>query len=129
MNVVDSCGWLEFISEGPNAGFFAPPLNDVETLVVPSITVYEVFKRVLQQSGEADAVQALALMDQGMVVDLDSTTATTAAKLSVALQLPMADAIIVAVARAHGATLWTQDSHFELLEGVRYVTARSDPMA
>lgn len=124
MNVVDSCGWLEYLASGPNADFFAPALNDVESLIVPSISVYEVFKRVLLQRGEGDALQATALMQQGRVVDLDSEAAIAAAALSVEVGLPMADAIMLSAARMYGATLWTQDSHFDGVGGVKYVAAR-----
>ena len=87
-------------------------------------SVFEVFKRVLQQPDEGDALQATALMQQGCVVDLDSAAAIAAAGLSVEMRLPMADAIMLSVARAHGAVLWTQDSHFRDVEGVQYVEAR-----
>lgn len=125
MNVVDSCGWLEFLADGPNAGFFAAPLSDVTTLLVPSISVYEVFKRVLIQRGEGDALQVVALMQQGRMLDLDSGAAVSAARLSADLGMPMADAIMLSAARANDATLWTQDAHFEGVEGVRYAAARS----
>ena len=125
MNVVDSCGWLEFLAAGPNADFFSEPLTDTTTLTVPTISVYEVFKRVLQQRDEGDALQAVALMQQGHIIDLDAGHAIAAAKLSVDLQLPMADALMLAVAREHDAALWTQDSHFESIDGVRYVSAGS----
>lgn len=124
MNVVDSCGWLEFLAAGPNADFFSGPLTDTTTLVVPAISVYEVFRRVLQQRGEGDALQAVALMQQGRIIDLDAAHAIAAAKLGVDLHLPMADAIMLAVARAYDAVFWTQDSHFESVDGVRYVSAR-----
>lgn len=124
MNIVDSCGWLEYLASGPNADFFAAALDDTESLIVPSISVYEVFKRVLLQRGEGDALQATALMQQGRVVDLDSASAIAAAGLSVEFGLPMADAIMLSAARSHGATLWTQDSHFDGVEGVKYVAAR-----
>jgi predicted nucleic acid-binding protein len=124
VNVVDSCGWLEYLASGPNADFFAPALTDVEALIVPVISVYEVFKRVLQQRDEGDALQAVALMQQGRIVEFDATSAIEAATLSVDLGLPMADAVMLSAARAHGATLWTQDSHFESIEGVRYKAAR-----
>ena len=125
MNVVDSCGWLEFLAAGPNADFFAAPLADVTTLLVPTISVYEVFKRVLTQRGEGDALQAVALLQQGRLVDLDPGAAVSAARLSVDLGLPMADAIMLSAARANGATLWTQDAHFDGVDGVRYTAARS----
>ena len=124
MNVVDSCGWLEYLASGPNADFFAPALSDVESLVVPAISVYEVFKSVLQQRDEGDALQAVALMQQGRIVDFDATSAIAAAGLSVDLGLPLADAIMLSTARAHGATLWTQDADFEGLDGVRFKAAR-----
>jgi len=124
MNVVDSCGWLEYLASGPNADFFSPALTDVESLIVPAVSIYEVFKRVLQQRDEGDAFQVVALMQQGRIVDFDATLAIEAAALSVDLGLPMADAIMLSTARAHGATLWTQDSHFEGVEGVRYKDVR-----
>lgn len=124
MNVVDSCGWLEYLASGPNADFFSPALTDVESLIVPAVSIYEVFKRVLQQRDESDAFQVVALMQQGRIVDFDATLAIEAAALSVDLGLPMADAIMLSTARAHGATLWTQDSHFEGVEGVRYKDVR-----
>lgn len=125
MNVVDSCGWLEFLANGPNADFFAAPLSEVSTLVVPTISVYEVFKRVLTQRGEGDALQAVALMQQGRAVDLDASSAISAARLSAAMGLPMADAIMISAARTHDAVLWTQDAHFDGIDGVRYVPAGS----
>jgi toxin FitB len=121
MNIVDSSGWLEYFAEGPNADFFAPAIEDMSKLVVPSVSIYEVFKRTLQQRGEAAALTAAAMMARGQVIDLDMTLALSAAKLSADLKLPMADSIILATARAHTATVWTQDEHFEPVEGVQYV--------
>ena len=120
MNVVDSSGWLEYFSDGPNAAFFADAVETIDDLMVPTISLYEVFKRVLQQRGENDALEAVALIMQGEVVALDTTLALSAAKLSADLRLPMADSIILATARSEGAVLWTQDAHFKDLEGVRY---------
>jgi predicted nucleic acid-binding protein len=127
MNVVDSSGWLEYFADGPNAGFFAPAAEDLDHLVVPTISLYEVFKRVLQQSTEGAALQAIAIMEQGQMVDLTPPLALRAATLSAQLKLPMADSIILATARAHGATLWTQDSDFEHVEGVRYRPKPTSP--
>ena len=121
MNVVDSSAWLEFLADGPNADEFAIPLCDRATLVVPSVTIYEVFKVVLRQRGEDAALQAAALMQQGTVVELSPSLAMIAAKTSVELALPMADSIILATARSHQATLWTQDRHFERVPGVRFL--------
>ena len=125
MNVVDSCGWLEYFAAGANADFFADPIEQTDELVVPTMSVYEVFKRVLQQRSESDALQAVALMQQGTVVDLTTAIALDAARTSVALGLPMADSVMLASARAFRAALWTQDSHFAEIEDVRYVAAKS----
>lgn len=124
MNVVDSCGWLEYLASGPNAEFFAPALTNADQLLVPAVSIYEVFKRVLQQRDEGDALQAVALMQQGRSVDFDASDAVAAATLSVEFGLPMADAIMLSTARSNGATLWTQDVHFEGIAGVRYIAAR-----
>ena len=120
MNVVDSSGWLEYFANGPNVNFFAPPIEDTRHLVVPSLSVFEVFKRVLQQRDENAALQAAALMQQGQIVPLDAKLALAAAKLSVDLKLPLADSVILATARAHHATLWTQDADFASVPGVKY---------
>jgi predicted nucleic acid-binding protein len=120
MNIVDSSGWLEYFADGPNAEHFAEPLRDVAGLVVPAITLYEVFKVVCRQRGEDAALQAIALMQQGQVVDLNGPLALLAAKIRLEMKLPMADSIILATARSHEAVLWTQDVDFADLEGVRY---------
>ncbi len=120
MNVVDSSAWLEYFADGPNAGEFARPIEDTARLVVPTVTLYEVYKRVLQQRSEAEALQAIAVMQQGRLVGLDAGLAVEAAKLSCTLGLPMADSLILAAARSCGATLWTQDGYFEGLPGVEY---------
>lgn len=120
MNVVDSSGWLEYFADGPNADKFAPAIQNTRELIVPTLSIYEVFKRVLQQRGATAGLRAVALMRQGREVDLDTTLALTAAKLSVDLKLPMADSIILATARSYRATLWTQDADFEAMDGVKY---------
>ncbi len=125
MNVVDSSGWLEYFGNGPNADFFAPALADESLLIVPSITIFEVFKRALLQRGQTAALQVTAMMQQGKVVELDAALATTAAQLSAELKLPMADSIILATARQYRATIWTQDADFEGLADVRFVRKTS----
>lgn len=125
MNVVDSCGWLEYFSDGRNADFFAPAIEDTASLIVPTISLFEVFKRILQQRTENDALRAVALMQQGHVVVLDDALALSAAKLSFDLKLPMADSLILATARAHAAILWTQDDDFASVQGVQYIQKHS----
>ena len=124
MNVVDSSGWLEYFAAGPNADFFAAAVEATDELIVPTVSVYEVFKRVSQQRGEGDALQAIALMQQGDVVDLSIHLALEAARTSMALGIPMADSIILATAQSSDATLWTQDADFADIDGVRYVAKR-----
>ena len=121
MNVVDSSGWLEYFADGPNADFFAQATEAVSDLIVPTLSLYEVFKRIHQQRGEGEALQAVAAMIQGQVIDLDMDLALTAAKVSAELKLPMADSVMLATARAYDATLWTQDGDFEEIAGVQYV--------
>ncbi len=120
MNVVDSSGWLEYFAAGPNATRFAKPIQATNSLIVPSLSLFEVFKRVMTQRGEDLALEAAALMRQGKVVPLDDVLALDAARLSVEHRLPMADGIILATALAHDATLWTQDADFQHVKGVRY---------
>ena len=121
MKVVDSSGWLEYFGDGANADFFAPAVEDVEELVVPTLSLYEVFKRVLQQRGEGDALQAVAVMMAGQVVELTAEVALEAARLSVDNRLPLADSVILATARMYDAELWTQDADFVGIEGVHYI--------
>jgi predicted nucleic acid-binding protein len=124
MNLVDSCGWLEYFANGPNADFFAPAIEDTPSLIVPSLCLFEVFKRVLQQRNESDALRAVAVMRQGECIDLDAHLALTAARLSAETKLAMVDSVILATARQHQATLWTQDAQFEGIADVRYVVKR-----
>jgi len=121
MNCVDSSAWLEYIAGGPNSGVFAPAIRDARRLVVPSLCVLEVFKRILQQRGQVAALSAIGPMLQGRVQDLDAPLALEAARLGVAHGLALADSVVLATARLHGAVLWTQDADFAGLPGVRYV--------
>jgi predicted nucleic acid-binding protein len=120
MNVVDSSAWLEYFADGPNAQHFAAPIEDTANQVVPSITLLEVFKRIARQRDEATALQYVALMQQGRVVELDAALALSAAALGLRYKLPLADSIIYATAQQAGATVWTQDADFDGLVGVRY---------
>lgn len=120
MNIVDSCGWLEYSAGGPNADRYAGPLEDIDKLIVPTVCIYEVFRRLLQQRGRSAALETVAIMRQGTVAPLTDSLAMEAAALGCELKLPLADSVILATARAFGATLWTQDAHFASLPGVRY---------
>ena len=120
MKVVDSCGWLEYFADGANADKFAAAIEDTQHLIVPAISIFEVSKRVLQQRGEDAALQTAAIMSQGQVIDLDTSLALTAAKLSAEHKMPMADSIILATARQYNAIVLTQDNDFEGIAGVEY---------
>lgn len=120
MNIVDSSGWLAFFADEPNAEHFLPPLSNSDLLVVPVITIYEVFKVILRESTENDALQAAVAMQKGQVVNLNTPLAIAASRLSLEHQLPMADSIILATAQEFKATLWTQDSDFKNIGGVKY---------
>jgi len=120
MNIVDSSGWLAYFADEPNAKHFLTPLNDPAALVVPTVTIYEVFKVILRESCENDALQAMTAMQKGTVVDLDASLAVAASKLSLEHNLPMADSIVLAAAREFDAILWTQDSDFKNISNVKY---------
>jgi len=120
MNVVDSSAWLEYFADTAHAELFAEPIQDVDHLIVPTITIFEVVRRSLQQHREEAAVEVAAYMRRGTTVALDEELALSAARLGVEMNLPMADCIILATARRYGATLWTMDQDFEGIDGVRY---------
>lgn len=115
-NVVDSSGWLEYFTDSDRADFFAPAIEDPENLLVPVLTLYEVFKKVLRERGENDALQIASMMQTGQIIDVDGSLALAAARHP----LPLADSLIYETALRHGATLWTQDEHFKDLPQVRY---------
>lgn len=121
MNVVDSSGWLSYFANDENASQFAPVIQGTETLIVPTICMYEVFKRLLAQRGEEAALQAVGIMSLGTSVDLTQEIAINAAQISSVHKLAMADSIILATARANKATLWTQDADFGDIAEVRYI--------
>ena len=121
MNVVDSSGWLEYLARGKNSSFFAPVIKATETLVVPTVCMYEVFKRLLTQRGEEAALQAIGIMSLGITADLTREIAVNAAYISSEFKIAMADSIILAITRSNNATLWTQDTDFEGIDGVQYI--------
>ena len=120
MNIVDSSGWLAYFADEPNAKHFVAPLNDTDSLVVPTVTIYEVFKVVLRESNENEALQAVAAMRKGTVVDLTASMAISASRISLEHKIPMADSIILATAKEFKAVIWTQDSDFKNMDDVKY---------
>jgi predicted nucleic acid-binding protein len=123
-SVVDSSGWIELFTDGPQAERFLAVLQAEEALVIPAITILEVFKWILREHSEAQAIQAVAVMQRGLVVDLDTQLAIAAAQLSHALRLPMAGSIILATARCHQARLYTMDADFQGLSDVELISKR-----
>ena len=108
------------MSGGPNASFFGRPIESDEPLLVPSLSLFEVYRHVLRHVGGEEAMSVAAAMRRGLVVELDDGLALEAAELSVNAKLAMADSVMLATARAYGARLWTQDGDFEGMDGVRY---------
>ena len=121
MKVVDSSGWLEYFSGTPRADFFADAINDIGNLLVPVITLYEVFKKISVERGRPAAMQAIVAMRMGKVVHLTDEIALAAASLSLKHKLPMADAMILASSKHYHAVLLTQDAHFQGVEGVVFI--------
>ncbi len=120
MNLVDSSGWLAYFADEPEAEYFSKQICETSTLIVPTISIYEVFKVVLRESTENEALQAVAAMQKGHVIDLTVSLAMSASKLSIIHKLPMADSIILATAKKYKAVLWTMDSDFKEIQGVKY---------
>ena len=120
--VVDSSGWIEVFTDGPAANQFLDVLSREELLMVPSLSVLEVYKWILREHSESEAIRAAAVMQRGTVINLDTTLAMAAAQLSHQHKLPMADSVILATARAAEATLFTLDADFEGLENVQLIS-------
>ena len=125
MNLVDSSGWLEYFADGKNADFFVSSIEDTENLMVSTINIYEVYKKVLREKDEESAIQAVAIMQNSRIIDVDTSISLTAAKLSYDLKIPMADSLILSTARLYNAVLWTQDSDFENIPNVKYKNKNS----
>lgn len=120
LSVVDSSAWLEYFADGASSSHFAPAIEAVGSLLVPTICLLEVFKIVLRERDEHDALQATALMQQGRTVELNAAIALAAAQLGVTRKLPLADSVVYATAQSFGAVVWTQDEDFDGLPDVRY---------
>ena len=120
MNLVDSSAWLEYFADGPNAGFFESAITRKSELIVPTVVIFEVCKRVLQQRGEEEALRVVSALHGGTIIALSAEMAVLAAGLSYELKLPMADSLILATAQTHNAVIWTQDSDFRGQPNVKF---------
>jgi len=121
VKLVDSSGWLEFFTDGPLAQAYASHLRNPQEVVTPTVVLYEVYKVIKRQRTEEEALAAAAQVGKTRVVALDDQVALTAADLSLAHHLAMADAIVYATALMQGATLLTSDSDLASLPGVTYL--------
>ena len=120
MNLVDSSGWLEYLADSKNAKLFAPAIEKTDELIVSTINIYEVYKKILLEKDENSAIQVIGLMQQAKVIVVDSSIAIQAAKLSYEQKIPMADSLIYITAKQNNAIVWTQDIDFKDLDGVKY---------
>jgi toxin FitB len=120
MNLVDTSGWLEYLSDTKNADNFAKPIEDIKNLIVSPINIYEIFKKTLFEKDEINALQAVSILQQALVIPVDAMISINAAKLSYTKKLPLADSIILATAYSMNAVIWTQDIHFKNIPGVKY---------
>ena len=118
--VVDYSGWIEYLGDGPKAGSFVPYLEDAENLLLPTIVVYEVYKKLLRASENTLAEQFLsqAFSFNAREISIDIPVAALAAKISLEVKLAMPDALIYACAKNRHAELVTADTHFQGLPGV-----------
>jgi predicted nucleic acid-binding protein len=128
-HLVDATGWLEYFADGPNAGYFAAAIEQPAHLLVPTVVITKVFRRIYLDAGEGEALQAAALLQQGIVVDFDDTLALDAGRIAATDKLALPSAMLVATARRHGALIWTQDDDFADLPDVRYTPKRKRPRA
>ena len=121
MNVIDSSLWLEYFADTEAGNAVSEIIENTDELIVPTITLYEVFKKLLFERNEDDALFAIAHMRQGKIIELTDELSLFAAKVGKDLKLPMADSIIYATNMSFNCTLWTQDKHFMGLESVNYL--------
>jgi predicted nucleic acid-binding protein len=127
MVLVDTCGWIEWLTDGPLADAFGPHLEQTDALLVPTLVQYELAKWITRERDETLALEVIGLTHQSRVVALDTSLALGAAALALEHRLAMADAVIYATARAHDATVVTSDAHFEHLSGVTYLRQQTKP--
>ncbi len=124
MIVLDSSGWLEFFGDGQFADEYAARLKQPAQILTPTVALYEVYKWIKRERSEEDALAAVAAMQKTRVVPLSDEIALAAADLSLASRLAMADAIMLATARANNAELLTSDSDFAAIPGVTVFAKR-----
>jgi len=119
--IVDSCGWLEWFTDSPLADSYRQYLADPDRIVLPAIVLYEVYKVLKREAGEENALLAVSYMKNAAIVPLDDTLALAAADIALNEKLAMADAIIVAVSKAHGCRIVTSDADLQGQRNVMFI--------
>jgi predicted nucleic acid-binding protein len=121
LNLVDSSGWLEYFAGGKNAEVFAPAIENTKELIVSTINIYEIYKKILAERDEHSAAEGIGMMQQAKIIDISFSISIHAATISHQFKLPMADSLIYATALQSEAIVWTQDKDFKGLKNVKYI--------
>lgn len=122
MALIDTCGWIEWLTNGTLCDKYEPYFKRINTIIVPASIQYELYKWVARHNGVQPALEAIALTEQARVIPLSTSLALSAADFSAELKLSFADAIIYAAARFHQVELVTSDNHFKDLPAVTCFT-------
>ena len=121
MIIVDSCGWLEWFTDGRLADQYREYLADSDNILMPAIILYEVYKILKREVGEEKALLAAGYMKGYPVIPLDDTLALAAADIALQEKLAMADAVIVATSRAHNCRIISSDADLKDQVNVYYI--------
>ena len=119
MNLVDSSGWMAYLGGGAPARHFAPVIEDVRALLVPTVGLVDVYRRALRHLERGEALRIAVAMQQGRLVGLSAGVGMLAADLGAEHDLSLADSVALATARAHGAVLWTRSAKLASVGGIR----------
>lgn len=122
MNVVDSCGWIEYLTDGTLADKYWKYIKNPAKIATPTIVLYEVYKIIKRERAEEDALVAVSFINKTEVVLLTESIALLAADMSLKYAIPMADAIVYATAIEQDCTVITHDDHFRRLDRVVFIS-------
>jgi toxin FitB len=120
---VDSYGWIERLTNGPKASRYNTVIDNArpEEIISPVVIVYEVYKKVKQSKGEQNALEAVAILSQTEIVNVDQTLSLEAADFSIEYGLHFSDALVYATARRFSAELYTSDKDLQGLKSVTFI--------
>ncbi|HOX17474.1 MAG TPA: type II toxin-antitoxin system VapC family toxin [Spirochaetales bacterium] len=116
----DSSCWLEYFARSPLCAPYRERMERSDSIIMPTVILHEVFRKLLREAGEDASLRAIAYMQAATPVELDAELALLSARLGLELGLPLADSVIYASARRHRAFVITHDAHFKDLSGVEY---------